>query len=118
MSKKTKSEQIEWLVDWSREKINETGRVCLDAQNMDLLGEFEEYAQANVGYQLWKSRIRDTANELGLNGKRCYIADATPSAGIPRFIMVYSNTAPEADNTQQSDVFAYLSEKISRIFPE
>jgi hypothetical protein len=90
MAKKTKSEQIAWLVDWCEEQRKANGKVYLDAHNMDLNGEFEEFAQANMEWSLWKSRIRDTAKILKLTGNRNFIADASPSAGIPRFTMVYS----------------------------
>ena len=89
MAKKSQSEQIQWLVDWYKEQKPKTPVACLDANNYDLNEEFEEFAQANLGWSLWKSRIRDAASILSLEGRRIYIADASPSAGIPRFTMVY-----------------------------
>jgi hypothetical protein len=90
VTKKTKKEQIAWLVDWYKDQKIREGLAYLDAQDFDLWGEFEEFSPSNLSYELWRSRIRDAAAELGLSGSRTYIADATPSAGIPRYTMTYS----------------------------
>lgn len=116
--KKTKKEQINWLVEWCRLEIEKKGVVHLTATNFDLHGEFEEFAQTPVWYTLWRSRIREVASILELTGKRVYIADATPAAGIPRYSYVYSNTSGGKVTTPKKDDSAWcsLSAKYERLF--
>lgn len=120
--KKSKSEQIQWLVDWCNEKISVHGNVYMTSTNLDLNEEFEKFAQANLGYSVWKSRIRDAADTLGLVGQRAYIADASPSAGLPRFSMVYSLKSTSTSNKSNTRAkgtssFDELEKKLNRLFP-
>jgi hypothetical protein len=91
--KMNKSEQIEWIVDWCKEQIVKNGNVYLDSNNLDLMQEFDDFTglKIKLSHSLWKSRIRDAAKFLGLNGARSYAWDASPSAGIPKYTMVYSH---------------------------
>lgn len=83
--------QIEWLKNWCNEQINKTGRVYIDSNNLELAALFEESTEVVLSHSVWKSRIREVAKDLNLNGYRLYNADASPHAGIPRFTMVYTN---------------------------
>lgn len=91
MAEMNKSEQIEWLVDWCKEQVVRTGNVYLDSNNLDLIGEFDDFTclKRKLSHAVWKSRIRDAAKIFGLKNSRFYNADASPSAGIPKFTMVY-----------------------------
>lgn len=116
--KKSKAEQIQWLIDWAKEQVREHGNVSMTSTNLDLNQDFEDFAQANLNNSVWKSRIREAAREIGLVGKRVYIADASPSAGLPRFSMVYSLRSSSYSGIKStSDTFEELSQKINRLFP-
>lgn len=85
----TKSEQIQWLVDWHLNQPD-YGYTGLCATDFDLMNEFIEATGADLSWACWRSRIRDAADRLGLIGNRVYIAESSPGAGLPLYTMVYS----------------------------
>lgn len=88
MSKK--SDQIEWLVNWANEEKEKDGELWrgLDAHNLDMMGEFEDANIKGISWSLWKSRVRDAAKVLGLNGTRMYNYDGG-GGYIPRYTVTY-----------------------------
>lgn len=90
MAVKSKKEQLDWIVAWATRKMAEQklGWDGLDAHNQELLAAFEDFSNAKVGWSLWKSRIREAAEQLGLVGKRNYIPDGGHGY-LPRYTVVY-----------------------------
>ncbi len=82
----SKSEQILWIVKWYFDSDHQS----LDAHDFGLQCEFEAGTGIEVNHNVWRSRIRDAAKEIGLTGWRSYNAESSPGAGIPRYTMIYS----------------------------
>lgn len=90
-SKTAKKKQILWLVNYIKEhKQSNPRHFSIDAYNVDIEEDFHHQFGFTLSHRLWVSRIREAATHARLRGWRNYIADASPSAGIPRYIMSYS----------------------------
>lgn len=90
-SKTAKQKQILWLVNYIKEQKQANPRhFSIDAHNGDIEEKFHHQFGFSLSHRLWVSRIREAATLARLRGWRNYIADASPSAGIPRYIMCYS----------------------------
>ena len=70
----SKAQQIQWLVDWYLEqpRYRHPG---LCATDFELECEFCEACGVELSYSTWRSRIRDAADRLGLQGWRAYTFD-------------------------------------------
>lgn len=89
-SKTAKQKQILWLVNYINEQKQANPRhFSIDAYNAGIEEKFHHQFGFGLSHRLWVSRIREAATHARLRGWRNYIADATPSAGIPRYIMTY-----------------------------
>lgn len=86
-----KQKQIQWLVEYIKEhKQANPSHFSIDAYNEGIEEEFHNHFGLSLTHRLWVSRIREAATIMKLDCFRHYIGDASPSAGIPRYIMCYS----------------------------
>lgn len=86
----SKINQIQWIIEWYWEQYKVYGnKASLDAQNFELESEFIESTGCELSYQIWRSRIRDAASEIGLKGVRLYNYGWKAFSGVPKFSMVY-----------------------------